>query len=307
MRGQRAEERYDSLVQFYGEVCPQALTEARAPGHLGAAMIPARQEPADWSDTPMPDLVVSSPVRCHEPATVGVGGRCLEFEELALAIGKRILHAHSDLDPPARRRTIPLSAREEALLHALLIEAVEAGFADVASELDRSQHEAARALGQALRTAPPEVRVSFARRRSSWRALLAEDRESRPKRSKAAPRDSRQASMHRLRETAMQIIALLSPTPQASLDVLRAHAVPENRAIWDLYRVGTGRAMHFRPDRPGAFLTLKAGSPEEARQAVSALPMVAKRLLAAEMIPVGPFVPLENFFASAETAHASAA
>jgi hypothetical protein len=90
----------------------------------------------------------------------------------------------------------------------------------------------------------------------------------------------------------MQIIALLSPTPQASPDALRAHAVSENRAIWDLY--------------PGAVLTLEAGSLEEARRAVSALPMVIEGLLAAELIPIGPFIPLENLFASADTAHASA-
>jgi hypothetical protein len=104
----------------------------------------------------------------------------------------------------------------------------------------------------------------------------------------------------------MQIIALLSPTPQASPDALRAHAVSENRAIWDLYRAGTIRSMHFRTDYPGAVLTLEAGSLDEARRAVSALPMVIEGLLAAELIPIGPFIPLENLFASADTAHASA-
>ncbi len=105
----------------------------------------------------------------------------------------------------------------------------------------------------------------------------------------------------------MQILALLSPTPEASPDALRAHAVPENRVIWDLYRAGTIRTMHVRTDRPGAVFTPEAGSLEEARRAVSALPMVAEELLGAELIPLGPFVPLENLFASAETAHASAA
>lgn len=105
----------------------------------------------------------------------------------------------------------------------------------------------------------------------------------------------------------MQILALLSPTPEASPDALRAHAVPENRAIWNPYRAGTIRTMHFRTDRPGAVLTLETASLEEARQAMSALPMVAEGLLGAELIPLGPFVPLENLFAPAETAHASAA
>lgn len=74
MSGAGAEARYDSFLQFYDAVYPQAVTEVRAPGHLGAAMILARQDAGDWSDAPVPDLVVSSTVRCHGPATVDVGG-----------------------------------------------------------------------------------------------------------------------------------------------------------------------------------------------------------------------------------------
>lgn len=91
----------------------------------------------------------------------------LELDELALTIGKRLLRAHSGLHLPARQRTMPLSAQEESLLQALLIEAGGAGLAAVAYELDRSQPEAALALRQALLTAPPDIRASFVRRRPS--------------------------------------------------------------------------------------------------------------------------------------------
>jgi hypothetical protein len=94
----------------------------------------------------------------------------------------------------------------------------------------------------------------------------------------------------------MQVLALLSPSEGVGPDIVRAHAVEENRAVWEMYRAGVIREMLFRTDRPGAVFRLETDSVEEARSAVAALPMVAQGLLVPEFIPVGPFVPLENLF-----------
>ena len=98
----------------------------------------------------------------------------------------------------------------------------------------------------------------------------------------------------------MQIIAVLAPSPTAGADTIKAHAVEENRAVWELYRQGSLREMHFRTDRPGAVFRLEAASLEEARTMLAELPMVALGVLVPELIPVGPFLPLENLFAPQE-------
>lgn len=98
----------------------------------------------------------------------------------------------------------------------------------------------------------------------------------------------------------MQVLAILSPGSTASPEPIRAHAVEENRIVWALYREGIVREMLFRTDRPGAVFRLDAFSIEEARAALGRLPMVANGLLTPELIPVGPFLPLENLFAPQE-------
>jgi hypothetical protein len=78
---------------------------------------------------------------------------------------------------------------------------------------------------------------------------------------------------------------------------LAAHAVPENRAVWDLYAGGTVRGMHLRQGKPGAVLVLEVADVDEARRVAAGLPMVAAGLLAAEVVPLAPFKPLEVLFA----------
>jgi hypothetical protein len=79
---------------------------------------------------------------------------------------------------------------------------------------------------------------------------------------------------------------------------LKPHALAENQAIWRLYLEGTVRDMHLRGDMVGAAFTLEVADTDEARRIVGALPMVEAGLLAAEIIPLGPFRPLENLFAA---------
>lgn len=98
----------------------------------------------------------------------------------------------------------------------------------------------------------------------------------------------------------MQIIAILSPAIGVGPEAIKAHAVEENRAVWALYRSGSLRDMHFRTDRPGAVFRLEAASTDEANAMLANLPMIQMGLLVPELIPVGPFIPLENLFAPTE-------
>ncbi len=96
----------------------------------------------------------------------------------------------------------------------------------------------------------------------------------------------------------MKVLVLLKVAEGHDPAELGPHRVPENRMIWDLYLKGTVREMHLRQDVTGAVLVLEAADADEARRVVGALPMVAAGVLAAELVPLGPFRPLETLFAT---------
>jgi hypothetical protein len=95
----------------------------------------------------------------------------------------------------------------------------------------------------------------------------------------------------------MKILALSKRLPGVTVEQLQPHQVSEARRVWELHRDGVFREMYFRRDRPGAVVVLECVSVEEARQALGTLPMVAAGLLDFDVIPLGPFLPLENLFA----------
>lgn len=95
----------------------------------------------------------------------------------------------------------------------------------------------------------------------------------------------------------MKILALSKRQPGVTAEQLQPHQVSEARRVWELYRNGVFREMYFRQDRPGAVVVLECASVEEARRSLGTLPMVAAGLLDFDVIPLGPFLPLENLFA----------
>jgi AraC family transcriptional regulator len=50
---------YGSLTQFYEQVHAPALIDIRPAGQMGASLLRVRQTPGDWSDPPVPDLVIA--------------------------------------------------------------------------------------------------------------------------------------------------------------------------------------------------------------------------------------------------------
>jgi hypothetical protein len=76
----------------------------------------------------------------------------------------------------------------------------------------------------------------------------------------------------------MRILFRLSPATNVPPDVVKSHAVAENRAVWVLYRSDKLREMYFRTDRPGAVFMIEAHTLDAAKQLLATLPMVAEGL-----------------------------
>ncbi len=72
---------------------------------------------------------------------------------------------------------------------------------------------------------------------------------------------------------------------------------------WPLYLKGVIREWYFRQDRPGVVLVLEADSLDAANTLLAELPLVKERLVAFDMIPLGPFLPLQTLWAPAQPRH----
>ena len=65
---------YDSLEAFYRAAYTETLVEVAAPVALGTTLIAARQGAGDYSDAPVPDLVITRGLSRLIPCTLDVGG-----------------------------------------------------------------------------------------------------------------------------------------------------------------------------------------------------------------------------------------
>jgi hypothetical protein len=102
----------------------------------------------------------------------------------------------------------------------------------------------------------------------------------------------------------MQILAILRTLPSATPDRLGPLVKPEAEAIWALHLEGKLRAAHFlqAPGAPfpnGVTLMLEADNLAAAEAMIGALPMLAKGLISAEILPLAPFTSYEALFAHA--------
>lgn len=64
---------YDSHVAFYQDVYPEALVETQTLGRLGATLMVSEQCAGDWSDAPVPELVLTRLLTQTLPATMDIG------------------------------------------------------------------------------------------------------------------------------------------------------------------------------------------------------------------------------------------
>jgi hypothetical protein len=94
----------------------------------------------------------------------------------------------------------------------------------------------------------------------------------------------------------VKLLAIMRP--REGVDVPRqiaAHAPSELLELWRLYRDETVREM-YSPGGPGAVLVLETGSVEEARRALSQLPLLAHDIMTLELIELHPFTALQMLF-----------
>jgi len=89
-----------------------------------------------------------------------------------------------------------------------------------------------------------------------------------------------------------QILAMDRILPGTTEDKVKALLNDEVRALVNLYLGGKIRQWYFRQDRPGAILILEVSSLEEAEKLVADLPLTRTGLLAYDLIPIGPYIPL---------------
>ena len=104
----------------------------------------------------------------------------------------------------------------------------------------------------------------------------------------------------------MQILALLRTLPSATPDHLGPLVKSEAEEIWALHLNGTLRSAHFlqAPGAPfpsGVTLMLETDNLATAEALIDALPMVAKGLIAAEILPLAPFTSYAALFANARS------
>lgn len=88
------------------------------------------------------------------------------------------------------------------------------------------------------------------------------------------------------------VLAMDRILPGATEDKVKALLPDEARAVLNLYLTGQVRQWYFRQDRPGVVFLLEAQSVESARAMVDALPLSKAGLLAYDLIPIGPYIPL---------------
>ncbi len=88
------------------------------------------------------------------------------------------------------------------------------------------------------------------------------------------------------------VLAMDRILPGATEDKVKALLAEEARAVLNLYLTGQVRQWYFRQDRPGVVFMLEADSMERAQAMVDALPLSKAGLLAYDLIPIGPYIPL---------------
>jgi muconolactone delta-isomerase len=84
----------------------------------------------------------------------------------------------------------------------------------------------------------------------------------------------------------MKILALEHELPGATLEKFHESAHAEAARVWKLHQQGLIRELYFRSDRRAAVLVMECEDVESARQTLESLPLVKKRLITFELIPL---------------------
>uniref|UniRef100_A0A7C2INJ1 Superoxide dismutase n=1 Tax=Ammonifex degensii TaxID=42838 RepID=A0A7C2INJ1_9THEO len=94
----------------------------------------------------------------------------------------------------------------------------------------------------------------------------------------------------------MKILAIEREKPGAGAEDFRPHLKAEAARAWELYEAGIIRELYFDADRHCAVLILECADADEARKALSSLPLVEQGLIEFEIIPLVPFSGFARLF-----------
>ena len=95
----------------------------------------------------------------------------------------------------------------------------------------------------------------------------------------------------------VKVLVLDKINPGVTEEKIKAVMKEELKTAWEHYKQGYVREWYFRQDRPGVVLVLECDSLEQARAMTDELPLAKAGLVEFELIPLGPFAPLEMLFA----------
>lgn len=96
----------------------------------------------------------------------------------------------------------------------------------------------------------------------------------------------------------MKIMAIATPTVALTPDVLKPHMPTEVHATLQLYLDGKVEQFWF-VEKSGPIFLMNVESIDEAKSALDSLPLVAAGLLAFDLKPVGPLIPLGRLLPAA--------
>jgi hypothetical protein len=94
----------------------------------------------------------------------------------------------------------------------------------------------------------------------------------------------------------MKIFAVSKPGPNWDMNKVTPLLKHEAHDVWNLYKSEKIREIYMRKDHAGVVLVLEASSIEDAESSLAGLTLYKENLIRFDMIPVGPFLSLEQLF-----------
>ena len=94
----------------------------------------------------------------------------------------------------------------------------------------------------------------------------------------------------------MKIIALEIEKESLTPADFHPYLIDEAAAVWELYKAGIIREIHFREDQQTAVLIMECESVDFAKSILSQLPLVQNNLITFDIIPLKPYPGFERLF-----------
>ncbi|MCP4373131.1 MAG: superoxide dismutase [Deltaproteobacteria bacterium] len=94
----------------------------------------------------------------------------------------------------------------------------------------------------------------------------------------------------------MKILAIEKEYAGKTAEDFQPYLETEAIRVWELYKKGVIREIHFRADRTSAVLILECKNLEEAKEKLSTLPLVQENLIYFDFIPLAPYPGFERLF-----------